>query len=223
MNFIEIVRSVREIVGMQGTGPTSVATAVGAEAVLVRLSREAYIDVQNLRPRFDFLDSKNSFSTVIGQTSYSIANVFPGGTGLPKEYDLGSFTIMKDGKKTFLRYIERDILEAAYMNSTVTKVPNAFSIDFADNSILLYPTADALYTVNFRYWREPEILTTDAQIPRLPIAFHMLIVYKAVEKMAIYLNTQASYSYYNNEAMRLQGQLMRSNLRPLRSRVGALA
>jgi len=56
-NFVEMVRAARLVSGMQGTGPSTVETAVGIEEVLVRFVRDAYMDIQSLREDFAFLEN----------------------------------------------------------------------------------------------------------------------------------------------------------------------
>lgn len=221
MNFLSMARAVREIVGMQGNGPATTTNAVGPEAVLVSFVRDAYIDIQNLRDDFDFLNAKGTFNTSIGNSEYSLLNIFGSSTPDFKKYDKDSFRITRDGKKLVMAYKDREALELYSMNSSNQNVPRLFTIDYSDQSLILHPAADAIYTVDFRYWKNPEILSTEGQVPKLPSAFHLLIVYKAVEKMAIYLGAQSAYSEYSLEAARMIGQLMRSSLRSKRLRTGA--
>jgi len=128
-----------------------------------------------------------------------------------------------DGQKEYLRYLEPHVLEARYLNEVVNKPPEEYTIDPATNGIILKPTPDAIYSLSFRYYERPEILTTSTQIPKMPQAFHNLIVYKALEKLAVYLNNPGLYQQYSTEVARMVGALMRTNIQKKRMRTGAFA
>lgn len=225
MNHLTIVRTVRELVGMQGTGPASVLTATGTESVLVNMVSTAYTDIQNLRDDFDFLNARGTFNTAIGQNIYTLLNVF--GTTTPdwKTYDRDSMRLIDaQGKSRKLLYVDREIFDDKFSDvTTETDTPTLFTIDYADSTIRLHPAPKSIFVINMRYWKNPEVLTTDAQVPKLPLAFHTLIVYKAIEKMAIYLNSPATWEEYRNATNRMVGQLMRTSLRKLSLKTGALA
>lgn len=221
MNFLELVQTSRVISGMQGVGPASVLTTSGVEEVLVRFTREAYIDIQNLREEWDFLSKTHTFSTTIGKKEYTNTEILI--TDL-KKYNLKSFILTDtNGKKNFLGYIERSELERLTLNETTTKIPTLFSYDEADLSLILNPIPDKIYNVAFRYWRTPETLSTDTQVPLLPISFHQLIIYKTLEKLAVYLGSPELYREYSVEAAKMQGQLMRMYIPKMNLRARPLA
>lgn len=211
--FLELVRSVRLLSGMQGTGPASTVEAVGVEEIIVRFTRDAYIDIQNLREEWDFLVGKGSFNTVIAQTDYSLLDIFSTSTHDFKKYNTDSFIITDDnGKKAYLQHIDRKAMEVLSMNNTQTKIPTKFAIEEMDSSVILEPIPNMIYNIAFRYWKNPEVLLTDTQVPQLPPAFHQLIVYKSLEKLAVYLSAPELYREYATEAAMMQGQLMRMYL-----------
>lgn len=221
--FIDMVRSVRLLSGMQGTGPSSVVDATGVEEVLVKFVKDAYVDVQSLREEFDFLEAATSFNTVATQDTYTKLQIF--GTSTPnfKKYNLHSFRITNsNGKKQYLQYVDSNVLEAQFLNSDNEELPKVYTIDPATKGVILKPIPNGIYTVEFRYWEQPEILEADADVPKLPLHFHNLIVYKALEKTAIFLNSPELYRNYSTEANRMIGQLMRMELKKKRIYTGAL-
>jgi hypothetical protein len=222
--FVEMVRAVRLISGMQGTGPSSVESAVGIEEVLVRFVRDAYVDIQSLRDNFDFLEGQRSFFTVIGTSLYAPSTIFSTSSPNFKSYKKGSLYVTRsDGKKQYLHYLEPQVLEARYLNESKQGTPSEYTIDPATNGLILKPIPNAVYSVSFRYYERPEILTASTQIPKMPQAFHNLIVYKALEKIAVYLNNPGLYQQYSVEAARMVGQLMRQEIAKKRLRTGAFA
>jgi hypothetical protein len=216
--FLELCRSVRLLSGMQGTGPADVSTVIGVEAQIVRYVRDAYIDIQNLRDSFPFLEDSKSFITSISVDTYTAPTIFI--TAVPdlKKYQDNSFFVTVDGIKYPLIKMDRNEMELRYLNDTSVGPPSHYCIIEKDNSIQIKPIPDKNYSISFRYWKNPEILSTENQVPILPLSFHQLIVYKALEKLSIYLSAPEVYREYALETTKMLGQLMRHNLPKKRMR-----
>ena len=130
-----------------------------------------------------------------------------------KKYQKNSFIITdSSGQKSYLQYIDRDSLEGAYLNDTTTEIPKYFTEDPSTGSVILKPTPSGSFSISVRYQKGPEILSTDGQTPALPLAFHNLIVYKAIEKLSAYLGSPQIYRSYAMDSAKMSAQLMRSEL-----------
>lgn len=210
--FKDLVLLTRLLTGMQGTGPSSVVNVVGIEEVLVRMVRDAYVDIQNRREEWNFLLLDGSVTLQTGVDTYEFPAIFQTATPAFKKYKTNSFRITDNGKKIYLKYEERDVLEARYLNDDIQKLPTQYAINPANNALIFKPIPDGLYTVNFRYWRSPEILLTDVQVPALPISFHNAIAYAAVAKMGVYLGSPELYQEYSQKADSVLGELMRMEI-----------
>lgn len=216
-NYLELTQTTRLLCGMQGVGPSSVTAAQGVEGVLVRFVRDAYVDIQNMREDFRWMEAAQSFSTIADQDEYNMQEIFGVSSPPLKKYQKPSFIITNSaGKKNYLAFVERNVLEARYLNNTQTKLPIQYTIDPPTNNLILKSTPDGVYNVDFRYQKSPEILSLDAQVPALPLSFHNLIVYKATEKMAIYLGVPEIFREYSTEVAKMSGQLMRMELPKMR-------
>lgn len=215
MNFLEACKIARLISGIQGQGPSSVTGASGIEAVIVQFVKEGFVDIQNLRPNFNFMKKTKTFTTTIGKSNYTLSDIFVSGADL-KSYKMDSFLITDgNGQKRYLVERDDEVLQRLYLNDVTQNLPGYVAIE-SDKSLTLKPTPDGVYTVSFDYYRTPQILATDAEIPILPVEFHQLIVYKAVEKLAVYLTNPEVYSGYSTEAMRMVGQVMRQEIPPMK-------
>lgn len=215
MTYIEMVKAVRILCGMQGSGPSSVEAAQGIEEVLTVAVRDAWIDIQNMRDEWDFAEKQRTFSTTAGKSIYTLQEIFSSSNPSFRGFKAGSFIITDaQGKKMYLQRLSEEVMEARYLNSTSSSLPTYYSIHFSDNEIELKNTPDGVYNVSFRYYASPETLTSSGQTPSLPQQYHQLIVYKAVEKMSIYLNNPETYNLYAVESAKMMGQLMRGELRP---------
>lgn len=221
--YLELAQATRVLCGMQGSGPTSVTDNQGIEEVLVRFVNDAYQDIQNAREEWNFLRASRSFSTSAGQDTYTLSGIFTESSPVFKKYKRDSFIITdSNGKQIYLKYRDFDRLEAQYLNEDREDLPTYFSIDPSNNSVVLKPTPNGAYNVNFRYWKGPESLTEAAQVPSLPLPFHNLIVYRATEKMAVYLSAAETYAKYSNEYAKMLGQLMRMEIPKKRMNAGAM-
>jgi len=210
--FLELARDVRKYCGIQGSGPTSVVSAEGIEGFIVEAIADAYIDIQNYRDEWQWAEGVQGFNLQTGKTNYTVAEIFGVSTEPLKDYDLNSFVITVDGQKKYLQYMDREALEYFYLNTTDNDIPRNFSIERSNNSVIIQPPPKQVYAVTFRYQKNPEVLTQDTQVPRLPRAFHQLIMYSAAAKVAVHLNIPELYTSATTKANTMLGQLMRMYL-----------
>lgn len=207
--YLELARKARVLCGMQGTGPSSVSTVQGPEQALTYFVSDAYVDIQNLREDWTWLEKTQTFSTEANKSTYDSMDVFFSDTLPVKKYQKDSFIIDANSTKKYLQFIERGTFERQNLNSTQTGVPTTFTIDPSSFELTFASIPNGTYDISFRYQKNPQILVNDSDIPLMPLAFHLLIAYKAVEKMSIYLGSPEIYSEYAHEATVMMGQLMR--------------
>lgn len=221
--YLELAQQVRLLSGVQGNGPASVTTVQGIEEVIVKSVRDAWVDIQNMREEWSFLEASGSFQTQMGIDEYSVVVALQIANPRFKKWSKPSFRITDAaGKITYLKYVERNVLEARYLNSDITKLPTQYAIDPSTNALVLKPIPDDGYIVDYRYFQSPEILSTASQVPTLGIAFHDIIAYKAVQKMAVYLSSPETYREYSTEVNKMLGQMMRNDIPKKRMNAGAL-
>jgi hypothetical protein len=222
VNFLEIVKDVRRLIGVQGEGPALVESAVGVELVICDSVKYAFVDIQNLRQDFRFLDETKTFNTQVGKDNYLLTEIF---NTVPepqfRSYQKDTFRITAVGTKRVLRYRDYKEQELRYLNISKTEIPSEFSIG-PKNDITLKDTPNGVYTVSFRYYRSPQILVESTDIPILPTSFHRLITYKALERMAVYLGQPEIFRAYALETVKMSGQLMRDQVPKQRFSTGAL-
>lgn len=111
--------------------------------------------------------------------------------GQVAEWETDSFRIADAGQgrkdSQHLRYMDyfrwRD---NAGLDLTVSRRPESITIDYATESLMLAPPSDAIRTLYYDYWRTPQELVADTDVPIMPKRFHKLIVGKALEKYGIH-------------------------------------
>ena len=81
-----------------------------------------------------------------------------------------------------------------------------------DKSIGLYPFPINGYTVLGDYFAVPSNMTLDADIPSLPVQYHMAIVYRALMFYAVYESAGEGFSYAQMEFDRIMRRVSRTNL-----------
>lgn len=212
MTFIEMVRAVRSRVGMQGTTPSSISGAVGAEIDIVNSVRDAWIDIQNSRDDWKWQRSTKNFSTVANTYAYAVTDILPVVYGTFDRWrEQSTYYLDSNSKRRKLRYIDYDIYMQNNRDTDTPSKPRLFAIRPWDNAILINPPDD-VYTMQIDFQKSLQALESDATVPNMPAHFHMLIVYAAIEKYAVTLGSPEIYNHYAQEHVKLWGSLTRSQL-----------
>jgi len=209
MNYLDICKSVRILSGAQGVGPSSVVGASGYEAALVSFVKDAWIDIQNLREDWNFLEDKKSFNTVVGKDNYTIAEIFQADSSIFKVWKKDNFVITTNGTKKYLNHTDAELFDRKWLNNSSTGDPTQYAIN-SNHSISIGIPPSSIFSIDTVYYKSPQILVIDTDVPTLPVAYHNLIVYRALQKMSIYLSTPEIFRGYATEADRLAGSLLRS-------------
>lgn len=210
MTFLELVKGVRSRVGMQGTGPASVLTASTAEMDLVTSVYDAWVDIQNFRDDWRWMRGTTSFLLAPPKEEYILSDIF-GPNNRFKTWRKDTCRIVENGKKKYLIYLEYDKYIAKYLNSDKIAKPTYYTIRPWDNA-LMFNNPKAAYTITIDYQKSPQLLANNEDVPELPVSFHLLIVYAAVEKYDTVVISNTSYDQYALQHMLMLGQLMRNQL-----------
>lgn len=88
----------------------------------------------------------------------------------------------------FMDYMDYDVWRDNYQYGALRSIatrPNTITISPA-KSLQLGPIADAGYTIVGEYYATPTEMSLDADIPLLPVKFHLAIVYAAMIRYGMY-------------------------------------
>lgn len=212
MTYLELCKQVRLVSGIQGTGPTTVIDAQGIEELIALYVKDALIDIMSMRDDWNFLRTSHTFSTIVDDWEYPYLQIFNTATPDIRNYIPSTFTYT-DGNGTKSRLTEIDYERLLLVKRDTTQEPAYFAIRPSDNALIIHPVPDGPYTIAFDYYKGPQVLLVDSDVPLIPLSYHQLIVYKAVEKMSIYLASPEIYRAYSTEAARMLGQLMRGQIK----------
>lgn len=209
MTFLEICKKVDVLLGTQGVF-TSVSTTNGFQLLIVEAVRNAWLNIQTSRKDWYFYRTSVSFSTVALQSDYTLAEVFGAGVANPvSEWIIDRF-VRSD--KTTLTYIPYDnwILE----DHTTARDPIYFTAhpNLETAGFLSFDKPDAVYTYDLHYYRKPQSLTLDTDVPICPTEHHDAIVFQAMADLASHLGNSDIYSMAALRANELYGALLRSQI-----------
>ena len=192
--FLTICQETAREVGIAGTGPASVVGATGEEADVVRWVRDSYIDIQNRNgAHWRWLRHGFTVNTVASQDVYAFGACTDDETSaLITRFSSWRFQDRQDPPKIFLTSTglggERWLIWSKWewfkqiykINLQTDGQPAHITIDPLDR-IVIGPAPNDIYTVSGEYWLSGQVLALDADVPEMPIQFHNLVKYYAIE------------------------------------------
>lgn len=184
MTFLELCRQMRQESGIAGTGPLTTEGQTGEMRRVVDWTRQAWVEIQSEQDwKFDW--AQGSVTLNATETVYD----------LPADFDDWiTDTLKADGDKV-KQIAWRDFHKAAddYFAAVAISPDNKLHLNA--------PTSKAALT--FEYFRTPQELTADSDVPRMPERYHMAIIYRAMFQYAMYENAQevAQQAQMNDQKM----------------------
>lgn len=177
MNFLQLTNDyIVESGACEQVG--SVVNQEDEQAQAVIWVRDSWIEIQRNR-LWRFRWAEDSLATVASQDTYTLTGMV---RSADDDIDLDSFTV--EGYVTPLLHASYDWIKHKQRVSPTLEGRPLYVAQRPDDSIVLYPTPDAIYTLNYEYYKAPVELLTDTDSPTLNPKFHKAIVWKAVEQYA---------------------------------------
>ena len=195
MNKLQLAQATNTLAMTQGD--IASVDATGYQALILLHIDKAYRDIQTFREKWYF--RRASIPLMLGPLLDNIE-----GNGV--------FTKLR-GIRFNKRYLKERSYEWWLTREHVTGKPTEYTLNPADNQIFFNPS-DANYTVDIDYIRTPHQMVTNTDTPIIPIAFHEIIMYKALVYLGSSLGNDDLISQYGVEYGIILGQLMRNQLPP---------
>lgn len=201
MNFKDLVSTLAREAGVSGGGNiSSVSSPSGETARLVGWVRQAHIDIQKLWFDWKFLWQDFGINTEAGKADYNA----------PLEklwWDRDKAKL--DGQSIADHVIEYELWDG--YEEPGTGKPNRVVI-MPNGSLKLLPTPDGIYSLSMPFYRTPQVLINDNDIPIIPEAFHDVIWMRALLKYAYYEAAPEVLERVGTEYPELLGALESSQL-----------
>lgn len=207
MNFKTLVSKVHLHAGLQGSVVSVEATDY--QEYLAEAVRSAWIDLQNQREDWKFMREIVTFTTSVGTHEYTNDDIMTsvGNTFGVAKWDRDSF--FKDGDEM------KELSWDDYRKDPDSYNEEADSVRFVVQEYrpqkLFVPSVEAA-TIQAEYYRTPQELLKNTDVPLLPEEFHYIIVWKALEDVAAYLGNGAIYERHSFKHDVLENKLMRSQV-----------
>ncbi len=179
MNFLQICQRVRSETGVSGDGPSNVAGQVGMYKKIVEWVLAAHEEIQLRSTKWRFDWASHSVSLVGGTEKYLPSDVW---SLDERTWDYDSLyvypTVSGPQARTFLSQLDYNSYRQIRMPS-VTGTPVHVALS-PDKGLNFYPIPMAGLTFVGDYYRKPQVLSANTDIPRIPVDYHMAIVWRAV-------------------------------------------
>lgn len=190
--YLTLCQRVRKEAGVAGSGPSTVIDQSGQLERIVGWVKQAWIDIQVMRPNWLFMNSEFTFATVADTRDYLAADYSI--TDM-KLWDTGSFLIYEtaigESDQNELSFLPYATWRATYrnrMNERAAERPQYFTM-LPTNEIRFEPRPDEIYTIEGEYKRSSQVFAADADVPtNFPDDFHALIVWQALKYYGHYEN-----------------------------------
>lgn len=226
MTFLQLCQRARQECGIPGDGPTTVATDQRELKRLVAWVRQSWVEIQELRSDWEWMRKDFVFDTVAGQQVYAPDtdilltdfaswrnNSFRSyltSAGYGSELVLSQFVSYSDFRDYYL-LASRRLMQGRPIEVAIQ--PN--------KSLCLGPTPNDIYTVSGEYYKVPQELSLDTDVPDFPARFHMAIVYKTMEKYGLFESATEQVVAGQQQFNMLMNKLMEDQL-PMIQQSGGL-
>lgn len=181
MTFLELCQRLRQEVGAAGVGPAAVKAQHGEAARLISWISQAWTEIQTEHRDWRFAWAMGEVMMEDGYRDYPLPNDF--GSFIPETIYLGDRRLTLLPYRIFRqRFRKPTVQEPKHLTVTpddTLRTGGVLSIDGIPDE------NDAL---TFEYYRKPQVLAENGDVPRLPEEYHMLIVYQAMIQYGLYEN-----------------------------------
>lgn len=193
MNFLQIVNRTRQECAAAGSALTTLQSNMSAESQrFMTWVNEAFRDIQQHKPDWQWMRKNFSFPTVAGQAGYTLAQMSATDMADWKRDSVRAYaTAVGTNDEQILPFMEfttwRNVYAFGVMRASTGR-PSTFTIN-PDKSLSIGPLPSTVYTVTGEYYRAPADMSADLDDPsaagfNLPVRYHMLIVYRAMQSYA---------------------------------------
>jgi hypothetical protein len=196
--YLELVNKLKDKTGSKAADLTTAIGLTGEGRMLAGFINDAWMDIQGQHPDWGWMRTSTSFVTINGQATYTPTEAGTTNFGMWDRYSFRNYlTATGTAAEVFMTYMPYEKWRNIYQfssNRTSYSQPYDITITPA-KSLGLGPVPLVGYTVTGDYFTCPTEMTLDADIPSLPVHYHMAIVYRA---MMFYAAEEAASEIYTH-------------------------
>jgi hypothetical protein len=184
MSYLTLCQKAVYETSIGGSGPTTVVGQNGQLGNMVVWVREAWVNIQLMRPNWLFMHKEFTFNTVIDQRDYVAADMsiidlklWDSNSFLIHDPDLG---YTDQGFIVYQNYSDWRRSNRVQMEARASDRPQSFTI-LPSNAIRFEPKPNKIYTIEGEYKKSTQHFSLDADEPTgLGEDFEMMIVWLAL-------------------------------------------
>ena len=172
MTFLELCQTVRQEVGVSGTGPTTVLNQEGQLKVIIDFVADADFQIQILWDDWDFLWAQYSSTLSTGTAAPATSKPTDLGT-----WDMRSFYLdYTTNNSAFLTPLPYTNWRTDYRQGVATNSLPTYVVVQPDKNIFVDAPPDKAYTITADYWKVPTRMAANTTVSPIPEQFHRVII-----------------------------------------------
>jgi hypothetical protein len=217
MTYLEICQRVHRLAQVQGQFGSVVDIGINRE--IAQIVSDCWVDIQKYRKDWLFMWKELSFVTEVGREYYDNDYLFP----TPGTNDIGYFKLQDyrlsmyaqdpdDLKKKPVTFVDYEEFRQGFINRSTSGDPKWWTFHPASYEIQLKDTPDKIYTMTADYYRLPQVLTDNVDIPHINTKWHDLIVYKSLSDFGAAKSIHGISSKFEMKYAEEMGQIMREQV-----------
>lgn len=223
--FLQLAQAVaRESgTGPANSAPASVVGQIGRQAKFVEWTKAAWLDIQNSRSAWFFLQGEMEVQTIPGAARYTRASfTLPRLMKWPRELTIYDTAAGPADEASLTPIPWSEFYRSKLRGVILQDVPNCFSVSNA-NELVLYPTPDRAFTLRGEYRKTPQTLEANDDIPDMPEEHHQAIVWRALVMLSEHDESAGQNPVWIAESRRSLNELERDQLPEITIGGGPLA
>jgi hypothetical protein len=199
--FLELVNLARSEAGIAGGDLSTLQSGLSAESTRFKTwVANEWTELQGEHTDWQFLRVSNQFDTVANQAQYTPSQANATDTGLPAgnpilaEWKVDSFRASTSGQnygdEMIMGFMPWDTYRNLYQYGQMRVQrarPVVFTVDPQKN-LWFGIVPDGAYTIVQEYYRTPQALVADADVPLMPARFHNLVAYRALRAYGLFMS-----------------------------------
>lgn len=188
MNYLQLVQRLHRESGRSTAAPTTVVNANERHARLFDWVADAWRELQ-IEREWRWMRATLDVALTVGQQTYTGTAL--GATRFRRwrlDDDTYSPWLYIDGSPNSLwplEYMQLDEFRSLYVYRTWgNSTPVAWTFD-ESNQLLVGPQPALAYKLRMEFWKSPTELEADADEPDMPSEYHLLLMWTALEQVAM--------------------------------------